>query len=68
VVASEKEANDFLAAIKAGADFSKLAAQVSLDPNTKDKGGDLGLHYPRMLQPDIEKWPSPSSRRGQRYG
>ena len=55
VVASEKEANDFLAAIKAGADFSKLAAQVSLDPNTKDKGGDLGFITRGMLQPDIEK-------------
>ena len=55
VVASEKEANDFLTAIKAGADFAKLASQVSIDPNTKDKGGDVGIISRGMLQPDIEK-------------
>jgi foldase protein PrsA len=55
VVASEKEANDFLVALKAGADFAKLASQVSLDQTAKAKGGDLGYIARGMLQPDIEK-------------
>ena len=54
LVASEKEAADFLASLKAGADFSKLASQVSLDGATKDRGGDLGFVSKGMLQADIE--------------
>jgi foldase protein PrsA len=54
-VATEKEASDFLLAIKAGADFAMLADNVSLDRATKGKGGDLGLISRGMLQPEIEK-------------
>lgn len=43
VVGTEKEANDFLVALRAGADFAMLASQVSLDAGTKEKGGDLGF-------------------------
>lgn len=55
LVASEKEAGDFLVAVKVGADFSNLASQVSLDRTTKDKGGDLGYLAKGMLLPEIEK-------------
>lgn len=55
LVASEKEANDFLIAVRAGADFARLASQVSTDAGTKDKGGDLGFISKGMLQPDLEK-------------
>lgn len=55
LVANEKEANDFLTAVKVGANFATLAAQVSLDKTTKDKGGDLGFIPKGMLQPEIEK-------------
>lgn len=55
LVITEKEANDFLAAIRAGADFAKLAAQVSLDNDTKGRGGEMGLIARGMFQPDIEK-------------
>lgn len=55
LVANEKEAGDFLIAVKAGADFARLASQVSLDKATKDKGGDLGFVSRGMLQPEIEK-------------
>jgi parvulin-like peptidyl-prolyl isomerase len=54
-VASEKEANDFMVAAQAGADFGKLASQISLDQATKDKSGDLGFISRGMLQPDLEK-------------
>jgi len=55
VVANEKEAADFLIAIKAGADFAKLASQVSLDNGTKDRGGDAGFLSHGMLLPELEK-------------
>jgi foldase protein PrsA len=55
VVASEKEANDFLVAIKAGADFAKLASEVSLEQSSKAKGGDLGFIAKGILTPEIDK-------------
>ena len=55
VVANEKEAADFLISIKAGADFAKLASQVSLDNGTKDRGGDAGFLPHGMLLPELEK-------------
>ncbi|MCX5796063.1 MAG: peptidyl-prolyl cis-trans isomerase [Elusimicrobia bacterium] len=54
-VNTEKEANDFLAAIKTGADFAKLASQVSLDNTTKGRGGDVGFVPRGTLLPEIEK-------------
>ncbi len=41
LVSTEKEANDIVKKLKAGADFETLAKQVSLD-GSKDFGGDLG--------------------------
>ncbi|PCI35775.1 MAG: hypothetical protein COB53_10685 [Elusimicrobia bacterium] len=49
VVATEREANDVLIALNAGADFGKLAAAKSLDPNSKDKGGQLGFVSANVL-------------------
>ncbi len=54
-VASEKEANDLLLAVRAGADFGKLAQHASLNAATKEKGGDLGLINRGVLLPEIEK-------------
>ncbi len=42
LVKTEAEANDLTAQIKKGGDFSKLAKEKSLDPGSKEKGGDLG--------------------------
>lgn len=42
LVATEKEALDILARLKAGGDFAKLAKQYSICPS-KERGGDLGL-------------------------
>ena len=36
------EADDLKAQIEGGADFAQLAAERSLDPSTKDKGGEIG--------------------------
>jgi peptidyl-prolyl cis-trans isomerase D len=40
---------------KAGEDFGKLAREVSEDPGSKDKGGDLGLVSQGMLVPPFEQ-------------
>jgi peptidyl-prolyl cis-trans isomerase D len=41
--AARTNAEDVLAKVKKGADFAKLAQDVSEDPGTAGKGGDLGL-------------------------
>jgi len=41
--AARTKAEDVLAKVKKGADFAKLAQDVSEDPGTASKGGDLGL-------------------------
>ena len=52
LVASEEEANNVLARLKAGEDWSTLAAEVSIDTGTKTLGGDLDW-FPRgvMVEP-----------------
>lgn len=55
LVAGENEARDFAVALRAGADFARLASSVSLDQATKARGGDLGFVSAGMLPPDIEK-------------
>jgi parvulin-like peptidyl-prolyl isomerase len=39
---AKEKAESLLAKIKAGGDFAKLAEEVSDDPGSKTKGGDLG--------------------------
>jgi peptidyl-prolyl cis-trans isomerase D len=46
---------DVIKRAKAGEDFGKLAREVSEDPGSKDKGGDLGLVSPGTMVPDFEK-------------
>src|SRR5205085_258881 len=48
------EAESALIAARAGADFAKLAAEMSLDPS-KDRGGDLGFITRGQLQPEAEE-------------
>jgi len=50
--AAKKKAESILKKIKSGEDFAKLAAEVSDDPGSKQKGGELGF-FPRgrMVQP-----------------
>lgn len=54
-VGSEQQAKDILVAIRVGADFAKLAQELSLDAATKERGGDLGFIGRGMLAPEIEK-------------
>jgi peptidyl-prolyl cis-trans isomerase C len=41
LVKTEAEAKDVLAKLKGGADFEKLAKEISIDPSAKNNGGDL---------------------------
>ena len=41
LVKSEAEAKDVIAKLKGGADFDKLAREISIDPSAKTNGGDL---------------------------
>jgi len=49
---AREKAEDILKKIKAGEDFAKLAGEVSDDPGSKVKGGDLGFFgRGRMVKP-----------------
>jgi parvulin-like peptidyl-prolyl isomerase len=56
LVATEPEARDILSQLQSGADFATLAGQHSLDPSTKDSGGDLGF-FPQgtLVVPEVEE-------------
>jgi peptidyl-prolyl cis-trans isomerase C len=51
VLATKDEAIDVATKLKAGASFSTLAAQRSLDDATRESGGDLGEKSEAELQP-----------------
>lgn len=55
LVGTEEEANDILIALNAGADFAIMAKAKSMDPASKDRGGEVGFFSRGMLIPDIEK-------------
>lgn len=46
LLATEDEARNLLTQLQGGADFAEVARQYSLDPSTKESGGDLGF-FPR---------------------
>lgn len=56
LVGNESDARNILAQLQAGADFAALARQHSLDPSTKESGGDLGF-FPRgtLVVPEVEE-------------
>jgi len=54
LVATEKEALDILAKIKAGDDFATLARQYSQDPGSSGQGGDLGFFPRGAMVPEFE--------------
>lgn len=54
-VLSEKEAEDIMIALDAGADFIKLASIKNANENLKQNAGDIGYISKGMLAPEIEK-------------
>ncbi len=58
LVKTEAEANDIAAQLKKGTDFAKIAKDKSLDPGSKEKGGDLGWFSPAgMVKPFADALP-----------
>ncbi len=55
LVRTEQEAKEVLSRLKAGADFIELAMEKSIDPGTKDKGGDLGFFSQGKMTPAFEQ-------------
>ncbi len=52
LLATEEEAKDARKKLDGGADFAALAKEVSTDPASKDRGGDLGFFTKdRMVKP-----------------
>ncbi|MDZ4141938.1 MAG: peptidylprolyl isomerase [Methylotenera sp.] len=49
LVKTEAEAKDIIAKLQKGGDFAKVAKEKSLDPGSKDKGGDLGWFSPATM-------------------
>jgi len=55
LVKAETEANEVLEKLKKGQDFAKLAQEYSIDPGTKDKGGELGFFPRGQMVPEFEE-------------
>lgn len=49
LVKTEAEAKDIIAQLNKGGDFAKIAKEKSIDPGSKDKGGDLGWFSPASM-------------------
>lgn len=57
IVETKEQADKVLERLRAGEDFSKVASEVSIDPLTKDKAGDLGWveRYSGLINQEIEE-------------
>ncbi|MDO9392541.1 MAG: peptidylprolyl isomerase [Methylotenera sp.] len=49
LVKTEAEAQEIIAKLGKGGDFAKIAKEKSLDPGSKEKGGDLGWFSPATM-------------------
>lgn len=55
LVKTEAEARIIMARLRGGEPFDKVAAEVSLDPGSKQRGGDLGFFTRGQMVPEFEK-------------
>lgn len=55
LVSDEKTANELYDKLMKGADFAALAKQYSIDPGSKNKGGDLGEFPHGVMVPEFDK-------------
>jgi len=54
--AARQKAESILVELKTGADFEKLAKRESMDPQTKETGGDIGWARRGENLPDYDRW------------
>ncbi len=54
--AAKAKAEALLKELKEGGDFEKIAKRESMDPSTKDLGGDLGWQRRGEFVPEFERW------------
>jgi peptidyl-prolyl cis-trans isomerase SurA len=50
------KAESLLAEIQRGGDFELLAKRESMDPGSRDKGGDLGWNRRGLMVPEFDRW------------
>jgi peptidyl-prolyl cis-trans isomerase SurA len=50
------KAESLLAEINRGGDFELLAKRESMDPGSKEKGGDLGWNRRGLMVPEFDRW------------
>jgi Parvulin-like peptidyl-prolyl isomerase len=57
IVETQEQANKVLERIRKGEEFSQVASEVSIDPLTKDKAGELGWveRYSGLLSQEVEE-------------
>ncbi|MGM0874689.1 MAG: peptidylprolyl isomerase [Bacillota bacterium] len=55
LVKDEKTANEVKAKLDKGEDFAQLASEFTIDPGSKDKGGDLGYFIKGMMVPEFDE-------------
>lgn len=53
LVQEEAKAKEILADVKAGADFAKVAKEFSIDPGSKDKGGEMPMTDKDQFVPEF---------------
>jgi peptidyl-prolyl cis-trans isomerase SurA len=55
-LAAHAKAESLLVQIKGGVDFDRIAKRESMDPITKETGGDLGWVRHGTYSPEVERW------------
>ena len=55
LVETKKEALDVIARLEKGEDFAELAGELSMDPGSKEQGGDLGFFPRKVMAEEFEK-------------
>ena len=55
LVADEETAKNVLKKLETGEDFAEVAKEMSTDPGSKEKGGDLGFFEKGMMDPSFEE-------------
>jgi parvulin-like peptidyl-prolyl isomerase len=57
IVETQEQANKVLERIRKGEEFSQIASEVSIDPLTKDKAGELGWveRYSGLISQEVEE-------------